>query len=500
MSWRTLFYAAAVLLWVAVVGAGLEVYEVFHTRSVERAAKAWGDKRLAEAYTANAAIVHATAADAPQPPPALKPKAPPREAFAALDEEGRVSFATQRRELILVCDSNGTVLSSYAGPESKHVAEMAALVRVGEPLSRFIPAAEGQDALNALRSVLANDATETRDYAIALPSGNRHVFEFCFRPLEDASGATVKAVVFVGDSIWEEMWLRFRKHAYKDDGSEFWTNGKGFRDEETALPKPPGVYRIACIGGSTTAAGPRNDLTYPNMLERKLRDRFDSDAIEVINCGIFALGSYGERQRFPDYLELDPDLIVHYNFVNDVTYGLPDWMEPASPLADPVKSLKLLLRKSAFVYRHFNWWLLPSEKELTARIERTTIENLRLMCAEAREAGAAMAICSFAYPDVGRLDRRERDFFDYRIDHNLWGRVADMESYVRIVEIYNRLVRGLCEREGVLYIPVAENISGGADYFSDTCHMHLNAMELKAGIVFDSVRDYVAAGLGRKEA
>jgi len=40
------------------------------------------------------------------------------------------------------------------------------------------------------------------------------------------------------------------------------------------VPKPAGVFRIACVGGSTTVEGPHNELTYPNYLERMLGARF----------------------------------------------------------------------------------------------------------------------------------------------------------------------------------------------------------------------------------
>jgi hypothetical protein len=49
---------------------------------------------------------------------------------------------------------------------------------------------------------------------------------------------------------------------------------EGYRMREIALPKPAGLVRVVCIGGSTTVAGRTNDETYPALPERKLQARF----------------------------------------------------------------------------------------------------------------------------------------------------------------------------------------------------------------------------------
>ncbi|HOT49734.1 MAG TPA: hypothetical protein PLI07_02075 [Candidatus Hydrogenedentes bacterium] len=68
------------------------------------------------------------------------------------------------------------------------------------------------------------------------------------------------------ESLYEELWRKMRPYVYRDDTFgpwTLWTNSAGFRDDEIVLPKPPGIYRILCIGGSTTFERVRNDLTYP---------------------------------------------------------------------------------------------------------------------------------------------------------------------------------------------------------------------------------------------
>ena len=67
--------------------------------------------------------------------------------------------------------------------------------------------------------------------------------------------------------------------AYFLMGQVYETNSRGFRAAEYAIPKPEGILRIACVGASTTVEGPRNDWTYPALLEKDLRGRLGSERV-----------------------------------------------------------------------------------------------------------------------------------------------------------------------------------------------------------------------------
>ncbi len=105
-----------------------------------------------------------------------------------------------------------------------------------------------------------------------------------------------------------------------------------------------------------------------------------------------------------------------------------------------------------------------------------------------------MAFCSFAYPHGPEVDQRELDYFYFR-SNRLWGWSLHTESYMRLVRLYNDLLASWCRDAGGLYVPVAENVTGGVAAFTDICHMHLNAMQAKARTVFDAIRDNVGQGL-----
>ncbi len=98
-------------------------------------------------------------------------------------------------------------------------------------------------------------------------------------------------------------------------------NSHGFRDREVSLRKPPGVYRVACVGGSTTVQGRTNAETWPALLQERLGTLPDGRRVEVLNLGVNGTGS-GFWLESPRRLErlyaFQPDLVVEYSFVNDL--------------------------------------------------------------------------------------------------------------------------------------------------------------------------------------
>lgn len=97
-------------------------------------------------------------------------------------------------------------------------------------------------------------------------------------------------------------------------------NSLGFRGKEFTKEKSPGVYRIICIGASTTFSLGESDetKTYPQQLEDDLNSVFDSPRFEVINAGTPGWTSAESLINFQfRLLELKPDMIITYEGVND---------------------------------------------------------------------------------------------------------------------------------------------------------------------------------------
>ncbi len=97
------------------------------------------------------------------------------------------------------------------------------------------------------------------------------------------------------------------------------TNSIGFRGPDVTVPKPEGVFRIVCLGGSTTYSDAvADDETYPVQLQAMLRQRHPDRNIEVVNAGV---PSYTTAESLANLafrcLELGPDAIVVYHAAND---------------------------------------------------------------------------------------------------------------------------------------------------------------------------------------
>jgi hypothetical protein len=275
--------------------------------------------------------------------------------------------------------------------------------------------------------------------------------------------------------MWEVPFFSFKKKLF--ERGRYTTNSFGFADTEVAVPRPPGMFRIACVGGSATMEADLDWPRYTNMLRKMLQNKYGADAVEVVNCGIVSFDSYRERRRVQDYLALDPNLIVYYNGVNDVSVShMPVWN-------NQVADWQRLLRRSRFLNRWFNHAFLPSEEYVAQFMKATTIRNLRALAYAARERGVAVALCSFACPDPARLDSAARDYLDINFRFTWNGQYPDYGAYVKFLALHNRLVKQACEEDSLLYIPLAENFHEGMDHFKDVCHMNVAGMRLKAEII-----------------
>jgi lysophospholipase L1-like esterase len=104
---------------------------------------------------------------------------------------------------------------------------------------------------------------------------------------------------------------------------------------EIIIPKPEGLFRIHCLGASSTGnriAHKGVEHSYPLHLEKILREQFPEKAIEVNNSGI---GGYTTAEILITYLlkifDAKPDLVVIYHGYNDLGPSLtPDFQSDYS--------------------------------------------------------------------------------------------------------------------------------------------------------------------------
>jgi len=98
-------------------------------------------------------------------------------------------------------------------------------------------------------------------------------------------------------------------------------NSQGFRDKERTVKKDGNVFRILCLGDSSTFGwSVRLEETYHALLEEKLNKEYGRSGarFEVINAGVTGYTSYqGLRLYKQKGYRYKPDIVIFYLGIND---------------------------------------------------------------------------------------------------------------------------------------------------------------------------------------
>jgi lysophospholipase L1-like esterase len=282
------------------------------------------------------------------------------------------------------------------------------------------------------------------------------------------------------DSRWEVPFLRYKPNFTIEEPDFFKTNSLGFRSPEIVLPKPEGIFRILCIGGSTTHEAGGNAVTYPMRLEALLKEAFPEQPCEVVNAGIPGIFSRGHLRRLHDYLQVEPDLIVAHLGVNDV---LGIYSNPATNL--PAKSSRFLRLFAPSI-------TAPDLDTFQNSLDSILGKNLRFLSEQFQREGIATVFASMPYPDPQAITKEQYQFFNYQGKRS-WNLLAfSLDQYVSYIQISNNLLKTIASETQSVYIPLAESMAGVTEVYNDFCHMTQPGIDAKAQIIFDAVKPLVA--------
>ncbi len=155
----------------------------------------------------------------------------------------------------------------------------------------------------------------------------------------------------------------FRQDNRAKGGDQVSHNSLGFRGPETTWEKPEGVYRIVCLGGSSTYGfGPSSDATnWPARLEVHLNAAAPPRRVEVINGACQGYSTFESLINLSlRLLDFEPDLVITYHAINDMRCAL--WREARNdntnwranwPVERPSAIDRLLA--SSTTYRLLRW-------------------------------------------------------------------------------------------------------------------------------------------------
>ncbi len=283
-------------------------------------------------------------------------------------------------------------------------------------------------------------------------------------------------------------------------------NSAGFRDDVEFTPKPEGVLRLICIGGSVTygAGVQRNAETYPSCLARWMNNVFAPNGwkrVEVFNLGVGGYTALEDEENLRRFgLPLAPDAVLVQSGVNDVAPRFyPGFrcdyshfrkrMEPltAGPLMRWAYRSQLLLVTG--------WWLglieaptllsrtqtpLPAVDDALANLARN---NTACFCAHVEEI---ITLCRESRIRAWLLTTPYLDAPAFRAPAEELRRL-DEDGYRKGMQEHNALLRELAAREEVGLIDLERAMPPDRRLFTDPIHFSAEGNALAAKLIAEAV-------------
>ncbi len=267
---------------------------------------------------------------------------------------------------------------------------------------------------------------------------------------------------------------------------EIRTNALGHRSAPLAPVKPPGGYRVACLGGSTTFgfAASTNDATYPALVARSLDKDQPARPVEVLNAGVQGWNLRDSLTNFQLRLaDLDLDLVVVLHAFNDLheagqaRYHARSRARGPEDLLPAPGLLEGLLERSAVA------------RALTTEVARRRIRhrkhaavdprgreaferNLRATAAELRARGVGLLLCTYPHVFPATPEAAAAVFGPKRLAATLLRSPLEYEPLVAGLEAYNDVIRRVAAEEGAWLADLARDLPADPALYVDFIHQN----------------------------
>ena len=289
------------------------------------------------------------------------------------------------------------------------------------------------------------------------------------------------------ETLWETPWEKYRANAELDGiiGNKrisIKINSHGYRTKEFEIEKPKDVYRIICIGASTTYEGITNDTTYPAILDKKLKKRYPGKKFEVLNFGISGSRSYYWISRLDELFKFQPDMIIQYNAVNEISGRY------LSRIDNTCTGRKKLTFIKAFNMSFLYQKIFPLDPSLMDGCFMLTFNIFNQIASESKARGAEYVVGAFAAPDYSKADKIGKDYLDYSVQRT-WGKGLYLKyysSYYNLITRFNSHLRQYANQHNINLVPVDSSVTDPT-FFTDVCHMTQQGIEIKAQTFYDGV-------------
>jgi len=123
--------------------------------------------------------------------------------------------------------------------------------------------------------------------------------------------------VIVNDIFNRHFYVPNRKLKFGESGIN--TNSLGMKGEEISVLKDARTFRIICLGCSTVLCGSEGN-SFPELLEKYLRELYPHKKFEVINAAISGQTTLGAFMNMSlNWKELKPDMLIINSVFEEVT-------------------------------------------------------------------------------------------------------------------------------------------------------------------------------------
>jgi lysophospholipase L1-like esterase len=265
-----------------------------------------------------------------------------------------------------------------------------------------------------------------------------------------------------------------------------------------AVPKPDNVFRILCLGGSTTA-GEQLAQSYPDLLGQMLSERYRGKRIEVVNGGTFF---YTTQHSIIEYLftmkELSPDVILFFEAINDVCASFTRPPFAAEPFrADYghymgfAGSLRYPVTYEKFLSRFFFCDMRMPALQAVARSDFKSLHSFkRNLCSLIKIARAHNIVLILANQPhcFSRSGDSDVDFLGFpKFFLVTKDQYADEKSWYNAMELFNSATENIAKTFSVPFVDQQQKFLGRRDLFTDAVHTTTEGNRLRAQLFTDTI-------------
>jgi lysophospholipase L1-like esterase len=290
---------------------------------------------------------------------------------------------------------------------------------------------------------------------------------------------------------------RLRHALVRDHDYYQWVhvNKHGFRGADVEIKKPPGLFRIIVVGGSTVfdTGVTRDDRAWPARMERWLECLAPGTDVQVINAGVPGYVMMDNLIRLQAELyEFQPDLLILYQAHNDLIAALhrihegyrgmqrPRQIQPVAPwtqwlgdnslLYTKLKArLKILQRQGTAANARATQSASIYEQSVTAGAARHA-KDLRSFLAVASAFGIPVVVPEILHADDGAPLKPGSEM------HQMWLRAVGvpplhlLNGYAQ----YEAVSRQVATERGALYMPTKTFDLQSLRWYADGDPVHFN--------------------------